>query len=439
MRTVWGRLIFILVVTILALGTAGAAHQVPLDSRGFELAEEARQAYKAGRFDEAVRLSDKALEVEPEEVNALLVRGVALLQLGRPADAEPSLRKAAEIEGELAQSHAALGEALLALDRAAEAEKEFARALEIDPALGGTRLNLAVALWRRQAYADAEAELSRLETARQATVDSRVLHGQVLEKLGRPTDAAAAYGRALELDPKHPDALEFRQRLSAASGDAAAVLADLEARVAADPKDLAARRALADAYARAGRSGDAAKQVEAIGALAPDDPATYDLAGDLVVETAPLDAARQYVRAVRLAPENVEFRIKLGAALVRAAKYDAALEHLAFAVAQSPDRREAHAGLAATFYGLNRYEDAAREFGWLAEREPDSAFVQFFLGASLDRIGDCAGALAAFERFLAKADAERDKGRVDEVNLVVPRLRRQIDKGDCAKKSKKGE
>jgi predicted Zn-dependent protease len=190
---------------------------------------------------------------------------------------------------------------------------------------------------------------------------------------------------------------------------------------------------------KAGRVDDARKQADALIAAAPDDSVSYDIAGDVLVEAAPLDAARHYLKAVKLAPANVDFLVKLGSALVRAGEYEASLQSLALAVEKAPDRREAHAGLAAAFYGTHRYELAAREFGWLAAREPDSAFVQFFLGASLDRIGDCAGALAAFERFLAKADPQRDKGRIDEVNLVVPRLRRQVDKGDCVKKSKKGE
>src|SRR5262245_44866373 len=112
MRTIWERLSTLLVVALLALSTAGAAQQGPLDSRGFELAEQARQAYKEGRIEEAIRLCEKALEVEPEEVNALLLHGIALLNLGRAAEAEPSLRKATTIEGEFAQPHAALGEAL---------------------------------------------------------------------------------------------------------------------------------------------------------------------------------------------------------------------------------------------------------------------------------------------------------------------------------------
>src|SRR5262249_42862892 len=91
------------------------------------------------------------------------------------------------------------------------------------------------------------------------------------------------------------------------------------------------RAARSPTRARAGKLDEAKKEIEALVAVAPNDPSVYDFAGDVVLEAAPLDAARYYVRAVRIAPDNVEYRLKLGSALVRAGQYAAALEHLHFA------------------------------------------------------------------------------------------------------------
>lgn len=471
MHKVLGRFIAIALAALLAGTALGAQKPEPapsgsqIDSSGFDLYEAGQKEHREGHLDKAIELYDKALEIEPELWHAYYQRGIAFLQLNRPADAEKLLRRATEIEGEIAAPHAALGEALLVLGRGQDAEIELAKALQLDPMLSGARINYAVALWQRKAFVEAERELARVETEKHETADSCVLHGQVLEQLGREKDAAAAYERAIAIDPKQPDAHVFRGRLRAKAGDAAGAIEDLSAaqavrpddeigrelrglqvrsgnagdaleslgqQVAAHPDDAAARRAYADALARAGRIDDAKVQLEALtnGATTAE---TFDFAGDVLLEGDPLDAARYYVQAARLEPDDTGHRLKLGTALVRAGKYQAALEHLRFCVAKAPDGREGHAGLAAALYSTKDYAGAAQEFGWLASHEPDNTLAQYFLGASLDRIGDCQGALTAFERFLSHADAQRDKPKIDEVNLVLPRIKRQLEKGECKK------
>lgn len=450
-----------------ALPAAAARPQSQIDSRGMDLFDAGQAAHAEGRLDEALKLYGESIALDPEFWGSHYQRGVALLQLERPAEAAESLARAVELEREFAAAHAALGDALLRLDRPADAEKELARALAIEPALSGARINYANALWRRKAFAEADRELARVAAERRATPDSEFLHAEVLAGLGRPADALAAYGRALALDPGHVAALHGRGLLRAKSGDVAgaiedlsaayrlrpsrdleAALADLQgrakapdavvdafrARAAADPNDREARRALAESLARAGRTEEARRELDRLLAETPDDAAAFEMAGDLVSAPAPEEAARYYAGAARLAPENVDYRVKLGGALVRSGKYAEAFEHLQLAAAKAPDRREAHAGLAAAYYGTGQYAEAAREFGWLAERDPAAPGIQFFLGASLDRVGDCRGAIDAFRRFLAAADPVRDKRKIEDVNLRLPAIERQVERDGCRKK-----
>lgn len=440
-----------------------------LDTRGLDAFEEGQKAHQQGRLVEAISLYDKAIELDAELWGAHFQKGVALLQSGKPKDAEVSLRRAVEIEQEFAAAHAALGDALLALDRAVDAIVEYRKAFEIDEALVQARANYAVALWRTGAFADADQELTRIEQQNAATADTQALHAEVCLKLGRTADAARRYDLAIAKDARHVDALVGRARLRHAAGDLDGAIADLmlansvrpsadlatelaglavvsndperalkalRDRVRADPANRELRRDLAEVLLRADKGDDAKTQVEALVALAPNDPATHALAGDLYAEAAPLDAARYYVWAARLAPDNIAYRLKLGTALVRSKKFAESVEHLAFVVTKNSDDREAHAGLATAYYATGKYTDAAREFGWLGEREPGTAYVQFYLGASLDRSGNCREALAAFERFLGLADATADRARIDEVNLRVPGLKRQMERG-CSKDSKK--
>ncbi len=440
-----------------------------IDTRGLDAFEEGQRAHQQGRLAEAIALYDKAIELDTELWGAHYQKGVALLQLGKPIDAEKSLRRAVEIEQEFAAAHAALADALLALDRAAEAIAEYRRAFEIDAELVQARANFAVALWRTGSFAEADRELSMIERQNAATADTHTLHAEVYLKLNRPTDAARSFDLAITADSRHVDALAGRARIRQAAGDLTGAIADLtmansirpsaeftsaladlaakandperviaalRERVRSEPSNRRYLRDLAEALARAGKPDEARTQADAIIALAPNDPTSHEAAGDVFAETSPLDAARYYVWAARLAPDNIDVRVKLGTALVRAKKYAESVEHLGLVVARQPDRREGHAGLAAAFYAESKYADAAREFAWLAEREPSASYVQFYLGASLDRTGDCRAALSAFERFLSIADPSADRSRIDEVNLRLPGLKRQVERG-CAKDGKR--
>ena len=440
-----------------------------IDTRGLDAFEEGQRAHQQGRVTDAIALYDKAIELDTELWGAHYQKGVALLQLGKPIEAEKSLRRAVEIEQEFAAAHAALADALLALDRSTEAIAEYSKAFEIDAELVQARANFAVALWRTGSFAEADRELSMIERQNAATADTHTLHAEVYLKLNRPADAARAFDLAISADGRHVDALVGRARIRQGAGDLAGAVADLtmansvrpSAELSAELADLAARnndpervlaalrervrgeptnrrflQDLAEALARAGKPDEAKTQADAIVALAPNDPTAHEAAGDVFAETSPLDAARYYVWAARLAPDNVDVRVKLGTALVRAKKYSDSIEHLGLVVARQPDRREGHAGLAAALYAESKFADAAREFAWLAERDPKAAYVQFYLGASLDRTGDCRAALTAFERFLSLADPSTDRSRIDEVNLRLPGLRRQVDRG-CAKDGKR--
>ena len=440
-----------------------------IDTRGLDLFEEGQKVHQQGRAAEAIVLYDRAIELDAELWGAHFQKGVALLQLGKLRDAEASLRRAVDIEQEFAAAHVALADALLALDRAADAIVEYRRAFEIDGDLVQARSNYAVALWRTGSYAEADRELTIVERQNVATADSLTLHAEVCLKLARPADAARYFDLAIELDGKHADSRIGRARIRREAGNLEGAVADLtvantvrpSAEVASELADLAVRsndpervltalrdrvRAeptnrrhiadLAEALVRAGKSDEARKLADNMVALAPNDPTSHEAAGDVFAESSPIDAARYYVWAARLAPTNVEFRVKLGAVLVRAKKFVEAIEHFSLVVTSEPERREGHAGLAAASYGASRFADAAREFGWMAEREPTLAFVQFYLGASLDRTGDCRAALAAFEKFLALADPKADRDRIEELNLRIPGLKRQIERG-CGKEAGK--
>ncbi len=70
----------------------------------------------------------------------------------------------------------------------------------------------------------------------------------------------------------------------------------------------------------------------------------------------------------------------------------------------------------------------------MARARPELAVVHFFIGSAHDKLGEFTDALAAYETFLARADASANGLEIGKVNLRLPSLRNQIKRGEGVKK-----
>ncbi|HEX8920645.1 MAG TPA: hypothetical protein VF766_04165, partial [Pyrinomonadaceae bacterium] len=80
---------------------------------------------------------------------------------------------------------------------------------------------------------------------------------------------------------------------------------------------------------------------------------------------------------------------------------------------------------------------ALSEFKSLLETKPDLVVAYYFIATAHDFLGEYREALAAYETFLARADASKNQLEIDKVNLRLPLLRNQVKRGEGAKKSRK--
>ena len=113
----------------------------------------ALEALEEERFDEAVKLLEKLVELENENPDVLVYLGIAYVQTEMPAKAVDVLRKA----GELVEEHSVLalflGRALKALGHLHESETELRRAVRLDPRAQDAWRDLANVLVAKQEYA----------------------------------------------------------------------------------------------------------------------------------------------------------------------------------------------------------------------------------------------------------------------------------------------
>ena len=130
--------------------------------------EAIEQAVDAGRLEEAVAKAREALERgDGNRLDLLFIAGDALLELGRPA----------------------------------EAEECFRRVLQQDEHCPSSRCWLAMALYRQARFDEAWRVCEQVLAADAPAIDAHVVHGLLLERAGRYDEAEDCFRAASELDP----------------------------------------------------------------------------------------------------------------------------------------------------------------------------------------------------------------------------------------------
>jgi tetratricopeptide (TPR) repeat protein len=334
-----------------------------LEKLGWSFVEKARVSADHDYYVLARHAARAMRTLETDSSAADLLEGHALHSLHRFEEAESIARRLAERRGS-PLDHALLGDTLLDQGRIDEAvaayqkmmhrrpdSRAYSRVAEVrlltgdlDGALEAMRVaSRAVSVRDREAFAWIWSRLAMLELQR-----------------GNLAEARAASDAAVSAAPGLAIAELSRGRVLLAAGDAAGAVAALERSIATSPLPDAIR-ALADAYAAAGRDSDAARttaELEAGGASV--DPRGYSL---WLAET-----GRDAARALRLATAELDRRRDvytwdaLAMASAAAGKVDDARRFMQDALAAGTEdpRLWYHAGVVAAASG--NHEEARAWF-----------------------------------------------------------------------------
>ena len=145
-----------------------------------------------------------------QEATMLSDRGAGFLKQGRPQKAVDLLQQALAKVPDLAEAHFNLGLARMRLGQHGAAIGSFQRALEIDAQNPVAQFSLAVALRSQHRYSEA---VDHLRLAIMQAPNQANYHYQLGETLRATSDfdgALSAFGRTVELDPAHAEALYFK-------------------------------------------------------------------------------------------------------------------------------------------------------------------------------------------------------------------------------------
>src|SRR5690242_6729139 len=270
---------------------------------------------EAGKPAEAEELFVQALRANPKLIEAQNLLGVALDQQGKHREARASFSKAISLRSDYAPAHANLG---LSADQSGEyamAAAELRTSLKLDPQAPNAddlRYNLALALYRTGGYEQSLDALSKMKPAvRDASYFA--LAGSDHRELSHNAEALQNLEKAVNLDPGNADFLYDLSIALIQSGSATDAIGRLSSAVQACSRCATLYAALGVAYFAAGKSDEAQKNYEQAIRLQPDAADLRSALGDLYFAAGAYDrSTTEYQQALKLGPKNVNYLVKLG-------------------------------------------------------------------------------------------------------------------------------
>ena len=440
-----------------------------------QLFHQGQDAHEAGDFNRALEFYDRALKVRPEFPEAEYQRANAYVALERLPEAENSFRRAIELQPEWPLPLLALGKLLVRTEQFGEAEKVLTRALELDE----NNLLALVALTdlelRTKASRDKLQQL--LENIKRVITDVQpnaaiwTARGLLERALGEKAAALLSFDRALALDRQAVTALMERAELRSEAKKYDGALADALEAQRLTRSSLSASLLVARIYAQSGKTDEAVRTLDALSETNKRLPEVISLRNSLTKDCATLtteertaeeellkqqprnamlleclgsalrttDPVRSldlYRQAAEIEPTNIRYATGYAAALVQARRFAEAAIVLRRILEIQPANFAAHTNLATALYELKQFPAALVEFKWLLQTKPDLVVAYYFIATAHDFLGEYAQALAAYETFIARANAQTNQLEIDKVNLRLPLLRNQVKRGEGVKKKK---
>jgi tetratricopeptide (TPR) repeat protein len=358
--------------------------------------------HRAGRWDEAEKLYNQALALQPGEPDALHYLGALALQRGDSGKAVTLIAESVATRPDSAQAWCNLAEARRAADDPAGAEAACRRALVLRPDYPEAQLNLAATLFRGGRFAEAEAA-ARAALALRADFPAAALAlADTLREQGRLQDAEAAYRRVLAASPDHWPALANFGWLLVQTGRMEEGMALCRQAVVQRPGDVLPLQNLGRVLLEFGQLDEAMAVFEQALDRAPDAAALNLLIGVAWDELGDLFEARRWLdRAFQLDTTLFEARVQSAHLEADLDNHQAAIEILDTVLASAPMRADARVARAKSLLALGDVDGAVGEHRAAIRLHPEHAALHAALGNTLSSAGDIAGAVACQRQAIA--------------------------------------
>ena len=385
--------------------------------------EELLQLHRDGRLDEAEHGYRELLANNPENAEVLHLLGILRGQRGDLPEAMRLVQRAGEIDPHNAASRHTLGEMYLAEGRLDDAHAAYDQARQLNPNLAAAHGGLGQVALLRGDLDTAESHFRVALRADENDVQALTGLGRIAQMRGDPQRALQLLTQAAELAPDDP-VIQTGYAQAMLDQDMPDFAAEaLDNALTVRPAYPQARALRAEVHLRKGEFAKALPIFESLLARGEQVAEVRTGLGDIALAQGRFEeAVAQYDEALTNQPGLHAAAIHRARALARSGRTPQAIDDLRWHVAAYPDSSRAHAELARLLTVAGRHEEALAVWESAEARWPSDVDLKARHALALDQAGRT-------EEAIAMADAAAASNRPA---LAMLRARAALAAGDPA-------
>jgi len=239
----------------------------------YNLANAFKNTGKLAQAEDSYR---RALQIKPDFWEVLYNLGILLKESGRLAEAESSYQKAINIKPDFVEGHYNLANLLKDSGRLAEAEKHYRQALQIKPNYAPAHHNLANTLKELGRFSEAEDRYRWTLQIKPDYAEAYYNLGNLLKNSNRIEEAEQCFRKALQVKQDYPDALYALGSIFIDQGQYTYADACYRKALELDPYSVGAHYNLGNIFSAMGKFPEAEASYRQALAIDPDCAEAYD-------------------------------------------------------------------------------------------------------------------------------------------------------------------
>lgn len=349
---------------------------------------------------EALRAIDRAIELQPSRVESWIIRAGLHVMARRRDEALRDYTQALAynpINVEALINRAMLRRANKNYERAL---RDLERVRRVAPREFGLWLEMGAVRMEQGDFAASERAYRRATAIKPKRTQGWFGLATARRRQAHPREAIAAFDRCLALDPKHRKALDGRAWSRIKARDPRGALKDFQFLISLQPSS-SAWTGCALAWRSLRRLDRALACADKAIQLSPRSARAWGARGNVLLVTRKFKLAlRCFSRAVELEPKMTTYWISLGLARATQRDFAGAAQAYREALKRNPRSVAGWLNLGAILHRKKRVREAMAHFNRALTFDPRCAPAMFNRAHCKDQLGDRAGAIRDYRRYL---------------------------------------
>jgi Flp pilus assembly protein TadD len=392
-----------------------------------DLLEEAQRHIDKNNFEAAIAPLQKVIADQPEFAYAHFQLAYVYTALKRTDEARAEYARTVAIDPKMSEAYLNLGMLLLDKQEDAAAVAPLRKAVELLPAQSRPRYLLAAALDRSGDQPGATESFEALLHLDPNDITAIDYLGWAVLRKGKPDEAEARFRRALEVQPKEPEARRgLAQSLDAQKEpEAASAYRDyLELK----PEDSEARARLIHLLVEQKQNDVALAELDRLDAGKQPTLESLKLRADILIAGKKWDdSIGTLQQALALSPNDAQLHGGLGRILLQKRDFAAAEKELRIALRLDGKNLSYFKDLSSTFFLGGNYPAALATLDEIAKVEQPGAGVWFIRAICYDKLNQPKLALEAYQKFL-ELDQDKNPDQVWQAKERSKVLQRMLER-----------